>query len=148
MPSQFVVPQFLDVEAKIIGPISARQFIILLAVSLTLAILYKLLLFETFLFVGLPLLGLGVVFAFIKINAQPFHFFLLNLLQTLRRPSWRVWDKELASEEIKNFLKEELPEASPMPPLKEPLLTSRLEELSLVVNTGGVYKKSEIGSQK
>ena len=32
MRNQFVVPQFLDVEPKIIGPITLRQFLIMVAV--------------------------------------------------------------------------------------------------------------------
>ena len=30
MPDQFVVPQFIEVEDKIFGPVTTRQFVVLL----------------------------------------------------------------------------------------------------------------------
>lgn len=143
MPEQFVVPQFIDVEDKIIGPISARQFVILLVVLLTDTLLFRLLSFGKFLLVGLPILIVGIVFAFVKINGQPFHVFLLNLIQTFRKPRIRVWDKSLTDAEVRIFMKtEEAPPAAP-PVRKAPVTASRLAELSLVVNTGGVYNPEE-----
>lgn len=137
---QFVIPQFIDVEDKIIGPITARQFIILLAVTIVLFILYKLFVFIYFLVLGLPVFGLGIVLAFVKINGQPFHFFLLNLIQTLRRPALRVWNKELSIDEVRKYLKKEEVKIAVPRPVKEPIVATKLSELSLIVNTGGVYK--------
>ncbi len=137
---QFVIPQFIDVEDKIIGPITTRQFIILLVVAIILFILYKLMTFLYFLIFGVPIFGMGVTLAFVKINGQPFHYFLLNIIQTIRRPSLRVWNKELTLDEVRRYLKvEEIKIAVPRP-VKEPLAATKLSELSLIVNTGGVYK--------
>jgi hypothetical protein len=143
MPQRFVVPQFIDVEDKILGPLTVRQFLIMLITFVLLAILYRLLVFSYFLGAGLPLLAVGVILAFVKINGLPFHFFLLNLGETLRRPRLRVWDKELSVAELKMLMS-----ATPPPPpaakiRKEALQSSKLSELSLIVNTGGVYKPDE-----
>ncbi|MFA5128845.1 MAG: PrgI family protein [Patescibacteria group bacterium] len=137
---QFVIPQFIDVEDKIIGPITSRQFIILLAVTIILFIAYKLLTFFYFLAFGIPVFGLGIVLAFIKVNGQPFHFFLLNLIQTTRRPKLRVWNKESTADELRQFLKKEEVKIIPPRPVKERMVATKLAELSLIVNTGGVYK--------
>lgn len=137
---QFVIPQFIDVEDKIIGPITTRQFIILLAVTIILFIAYKLLTFLYFLAFGIPVFGLGVVLAFIKVNGQPFHFFMLNLIQTMRRPKLRVWNKESTSGELQQYLKKEEVKIIPPRPVKERMVATKLAELSLIVNTGGVYK--------
>jgi len=102
---QFVVPQFIDVEDKIIGPITTRQFIILLTAILTDFVAFKLLTFIFFVIFVLIFTGFAIVVAFVKINGQAFHYFLLNLFQTLRRPGLRVWDKEATSAEIKEFAK-------------------------------------------
>jgi len=143
VPEQFTVPQFIDIEDKILGPLSARQFLILLAVGLTDALLYKLLTFWKFLAVGVPIFIIGVTFAFIRINGQPFHFFVLNMIQTFRKPLLRVWDKGLTDTELRPFLKD----SAVLPPAptisKAPMATSRLQELSLIVNTGGVYQPEE-----
>lgn len=143
MPDQFVVPQFIDVEDKILGPLAARQFIILLAVGLVDTLLYKLLTFGPFLGVGIPLLIIGIVFAFVKINGQPFHYFVLNLIQTFRRPTLRVWDKTLSDAAVQIFMTTEEAPPPPPPARKAAVTASRLSELTLVVNTGGVYNPEE-----
>ncbi len=143
MADQFVVPQFIDAEDKIIGPITARQFIELLAAFLIDAILYKLLSFVVFLLVGVPIVAITGIIAFMKINGQPFHFFILNALQTMRRPHLRVWDKGLPDQVLRQYLTQVTPPPPPPPPRKAPLTTSKLQELTLVVNTGGVYKPEE-----
>lgn len=142
--NQYVVPQFLDVEAKIIGPVTARQFLILLAVLLTEFIIYRVFLsLFAILGLGIPVLVLGLIFAFFRVNGQPFHFIALNVVQTLRRPSLRVWDKTLSDSDLRVFLKKDDKPLPPPPPHKAPLSSSRLSELTLVVNTGGVYDPEE-----
>ncbi len=137
--NQFVVPQFLDVESKIMGPITVRQFVILMVAGLLGGIVYKLFDFTLFLSVAIPLGILALAFAFLKIHGQGLHLVMLNVVQTLRRPSQRVWNKWRTDSELKARIKQK---ALPLPPpslLKPALSGSRLRDLSLVVNTGGVY---------
>lgn len=142
--NQFIVPQFLDVEAKIIGPVTARQFLILLAVLLFEFIIYRVFLnLFAILGLGIPILVAGLVFAFFRVNGQPFHFIALNIVQTLRRPSLRVWDKTLSNADLRVFLKKDIEIAAPVTPRKAPPSSSRLNELTLVVNTGGVYESDD-----
>ncbi len=143
MPEQFTVPQFIDAEDKIFGPITARQFIILLVTFLIDAALWKLLSFVAFLLTAIPILMIGGVFAFARINGQPFHYFLLNLIQTFKKPSLRVWDKTKTDAELKEYMAKKPPPPAEKFQRKAPLSTSRLQELTLVVNTGGVYKPDE-----
>lgn len=138
--NQFTVPQFIDVEDKIIGPVTTRQFIIMLAVGLISFVLYKLLAFIPFVISAVVLLGVGATVAFVKINGQPFHFFLLNLLQTWRSPNLQIWDKELTQTQLKEYIKARGAPPKIEKPRKESLTTSRLSEISLTVDTGGVYE--------
>lgn len=143
MADQFVVPQFLDVETKIIGPITGRQFAILLGTLLAEFIIYSVFLnVLVMVALGVPTLALGIAFAFAKVNGQPFHYIVLNMIQTLRKPRVRVWDKTVTDAELKK--KKEEPDAEPVMVVKAPIERSRLSELSLVVNTGGVYKPDEL----
>lgn len=137
--SQFVVPQFIDVEDKILGPITTRQFAILMITALVMFIIYKILYIWYALAVDVVLLGMALVLAFVRINGQPFHYFLLNFVQTFRRPDTRVWNKDLTDAEIIALAKVEIPPPPPPKIYKEAPTTSRLSELALVVNTGGVY---------
>lgn len=140
MPQQFVVPQFIDVEDKILGPITTRQFVILLVSFGTTFLLYRLLDLALFLPTGVPLFIAGMVTAFVKINGMPFHFFLLNLLQTQRRPRLRTWNKSLSEAQLRAIVRRPPPEPPVIKIRKEALATNKLAELALVVNTGGVYR--------
>ncbi len=142
--SQFVVPQFLDVEPKIIGPITLRQFILLIILILGEFVIYRVFLNVFF------MLGLGIPFgaiigglAFLKVNGQPLHYVILSFIQTQKRPRKRVWDKARTDDEIRVFLKKELPPPPVQEKKKRTLESSRLSELTLVVNTGGVYNPNE-----
>lgn len=138
---QFTVPQYIDVEDKIIGPITARQFIIFLIAAILMAISYKIFDFTLFLTFSIIVFIIAVVFGFVKVNGRPFHFFLLNLIQTWRRPNIRIWNNRLA----------ELIDAEKIPTLKfdstksskEYYQKSKLAELSLVVDTEGEYRGAE-----
>ena len=78
MAQQFVVPQFLDVEAKIIGPITGRQFVIMLVTLGSEFIIYSIFLnIAVVIILGLPVLVMGIILAFAKVNGQPFHFIVL-----------------------------------------------------------------------
>lgn len=139
--NQFVVPQFLDVEAKIIGPITARQFLIMLGTLLLEFIIYRLFLNVFFVVaIGVPVLATGIAFAFAKVNGQPFHYMALSVIQTMRRPGRRVWDKTLSDADLRVYLKKDEVAAAPEKITKKPLEQSRLSELSMIVNTGGVYE--------
>lgn len=137
---QFVVPQFIDVESTIIGPITVRQFITMLVFGVFIFISYKVFDFTLFVIVGLVLFALGGTFAFVKINGRPFHYFLLNLIQTSKRPRLKIWNKELNNSELKEILKIKKIEMPEVKKTKPPIASSRLAELSLIVNTGGAYR--------
>ncbi len=141
--SQFVVPQFIDVEDKILGPVTTRQFAILMVDALVMFIVYKLLNLALAIIVDVALLTSGLVLAFVRVNGQPFHYFLLNVVQTWKRPHIRVWNKELSDAEIVALSKVDIPPPPPPKPYKEALTTSRLSELALIVNTGGVYRPED-----
>ncbi len=140
---QFVVPQFIDVETKIFGPITVRQFLILLAGGLTCFLAFRygdLALFATVLaVVG----GLSLTFAFVKVKGQDFHYFLLNVFQTAKKPSLRIWRKDYSNKDL-DYLRKKAPEIKEIEqiPVKR-AKRKRIQDLSLIVNTGGYYQGEE-----
>lgn len=139
---QFVVPQFIDVEDKVLGPLSVRQFILLLIGAGVIFLLNRLMSFMGWIFATIFVLLLVFLFAFIKINGRPFHYFLLSLLQTYRRPQLKLWIKDVERYDVprkKEKPKRNVYEAKE----KAPLTTSRLAQVSLVVDTGGAYEHSD-----
>jgi len=145
---QFTVPQFIDTEDKILGPLTVRQFIIMMICFVTMAIFYKIFDFTLFVVASFIWIILCGVLAFVKINAQPFHLFILNFVQTAKRPRLRIWNNQ-----GKAALIEEEPEAIDTsdyiarPP--QEVSSSRLTDLALIVDTAGTYKdNSKIKNQK
>ena len=108
------------------------------------AISYKIFRFSWFIVISIMIFGISGIFAFFKVNGMPFHFFILNFIQTSKRPFLRVWN---------NIYNKEIPikeDASPPQEIatvpKLSYTTSRLAELALVVDTQGGYGgEKEIG---
>jgi hypothetical protein len=140
---RYVVPQFIDVEDKIIGPLTTRQFLIMLITAFVMFIEYKLADFSLFLLLAIVTFAIGGIFAFFRVNGQPFHYFVLNMVQTFRRPGLRCWDKDLTDGEMLEIIRKPPPPPPPQRIKKEPLAATKLTELSLVVNTGGVYNPED-----
>lgn len=140
---QFVVPQFIDVEDKIFGPITTRQFLILLVAGIVIFLSYRFGDFSFFIFMLAFVGGLALVFAFVKVNGQAFHYVVLNLIQTIRKPSVRIWRKEYSRKDL-DYLRKLAPEVvASQEGLKSPVKRERIRDLSLLVNTGGFYKPEE-----
>jgi hypothetical protein len=146
MNQMFTIPQFIDVESKIIGALTVRQFIISLAGLILIGACYKLLEFWTFVVVGLFIFAITGAFAFVKINGRPFHFFVLNFIQTSAKPNLRVWNHRIINKGIdeekegKQFSESNLVPAKPKPS------ASRLNELSLIIDTQGTYRGENQGN--
>jgi len=139
---QFVVPQFIGVEDKVIGPITVRQFILMVIGGVFIFIAFKYTDITLFLFLAVVILILVFLFGFFKVNGLAFHNFLLNIMMSFKKPSLRVWNKKLSDEELQIFIhkpikkKEQLKKAQK----KKMISMSRLAELSLIVDTKGNYK--------
>ena len=139
---QFVVPQFIDVEDKIFGPITTRQFLILLGAGLVIFLAYKYADFALFVAVLVIVGGLALIFAFVKINGQVFHYFVLNSIQTLRKPSLRIWKKHYSKQELDYLRREIIAAPAPKEEVKR-IKAEHVRDLALLVNTGGFYRPEE-----
>ena len=153
---QFTVPQFIEREAKILGPITVRQFLICL-VGFGLGFLaFKFSDFELFIVEAVIIAGLTVLFAFVPINGRPFHYFILAIVGSLKRSRVRVWKKDpreykLKTKSSKQKTKEqqekekaELRQKQIQEGLaKKQVARSRLSKLSLTVDTAGRYQEDK-----
>lgn len=137
---QFVVPQFIDVEDKVLGPITVRQFLILLVGGGIVFVAYKLADFTLFLVEGSIIALLTFILAFVKVNGRPLHYFLLNVIQTLMRDRLRIWLKLYTREELRRAEKEPAAVLPVEISFKNHVRASRLAEISLIVDTGGIYE--------
>jgi hypothetical protein len=91
---RFEVPQFIEVEDKIVGPLTWRQFIYLAGGIGILVVFYFLLPFILFAILGLPLAALAGFLAFHRVNNRPFSVFLESFFNYMRRGKLYLWRKE------------------------------------------------------
>ena len=140
MPARFTVPQFITNETAIIGKVTIRQFLICLTGALFIFISYKMFRFTTFIFVGLSIIIVTGVIAFVKINGRPFHFFVLNFLETMKKPNLRIWNHKNESKDKQEVQDVSMVKDEYVPQYKSALDVSSLNKLALVVDTNGVYQ--------
>lgn len=106
---QFQVPQFIEVESKIVGPLTLKQFFYLAGTFLLNFVFYFFLAIPLWLITLLITGGLAIAFAFIKINGRPFSIFIGALIGYFLHPRFYLWQKagtkpppkELGSLELK-----------------------------------------------
>ncbi len=97
---QFQVPQFIDVEDKIIGPLTLRQFIYLAVAGGFSFILFFAL--QTWLWIIITtILGMiAAAFAFIKMNGRSLGLILLAALKYAWQPKFYLWRREAIKREL------------------------------------------------
>lgn len=91
---RFEVPQFIEVEDKIVGPLTWRQFIYIAGGIGVLIVLYFSLPFIFFVMIGGPLGALAGFLAFHKVNNRPFSIFLESVFRFITRGRLYLWKKE------------------------------------------------------
>ncbi len=133
------IPQNVDIEDKLVGPLTLKQFLYLLGGAAAVFIAYQYynlhyLLFHEFILISIVLVALALALAFVKINGRPFIVFVNTWLGYLLSPKQRLWQKSnnIAEKKIKIS-------ASPsaIPAEEEAISKSELERLATILDTGG-----------
>lgn len=129
----FQVPQYLDVEDKIIGPLTLKQFIYLLLGGGLLFLLYSILKFPIFIIFALPIAFFVLLLAFYKKDNQKFTQFFINLVGFITRPNVYTWKKshpqKPEEEPALKIIKKAEPVKKPASPTGGPPKESELEEV-------------------
>ncbi len=88
---RFEVPQFIDVEAKVVGPLTWKQFIYVAGGVGFLLTLYLTTPFFIFLMLGLPVGILAGSLAFHRVHNRPFSVFVEALVQYMIKNKLYLW---------------------------------------------------------
>ena len=92
--AQYQVPQYIEVEDKVIGPLTLKQFFYILGGGGIVFILYLLGIKIFFLIIlAIPILSLALSLAFVKINNRSFLIYLQSLLSFVFKPRRYLWKK-------------------------------------------------------
>jgi hypothetical protein len=91
---QYNIPQFVDTEDKVIGPLTLRQFAYLVIGAVIIGFLWV---FKanllTFIITATPVAAIAMAFAFLKVYSQDFGTFMSNVLLFVINPSVYVWKR-------------------------------------------------------
>lgn len=89
----FSVPQFIDVEDKIAGPLTWKQLLWMIGMGAVLLVFFNF--FDTTLFIiaAIPVVLLFAAFAFYKPNGFPMTTFVFYAFLFLFRPKVAVWER-------------------------------------------------------
>jgi len=90
---RYQVPQFIEVESKIFGPLTLKQFIYLVGGAGILFLLYIVLPIWLVFLLGLPVAVFSLAIAFYKINNQPFIKVAENAVKYLSSARLYLWKK-------------------------------------------------------
>lgn len=91
---QFQVPQFIEVEDKIFGPFTVRQFIYITGSVGIIFVLNSFLPFILAVLIGGPIIALGIALAFYKVNNQPFINMVEASFKYIIGKRLYIWKKE------------------------------------------------------
>lgn len=93
---RFTIPQFIEHEAKIIGPLTFKQFIFIGVAGAVCFALYSLIgktNFSLFLILSIIVLSVGAGLAFLKINGQGLPKILTNFFRFSFGSKLYIWKK-------------------------------------------------------
>jgi hypothetical protein len=125
---RFQVPQFIDVEDKIFGPLTLKQFLYLAGGGAAIFILYTFLPFFLFVLLALPIGGFFLALAFYKVNGQPFIRVVENALIYFLKSKIYLWKKREAK--IKRETQEEKGREKKQVVYQPKLTRRKLEDLA------------------
>lgn len=91
---RFEVPQFIEIEDKIFGPFTWRQFIYLGGGVGMAVVLFFVAPFIVFVIFGVPVGALAILLAFYPVNNRPFSAFLEALVYFYKNSRVYYWRKK------------------------------------------------------
>lgn len=97
---RYKVPQNIDMEDRIVGPLTMVQFVTVMIGGMIVYVSYLLFTPTSFWIIAIPVTMATLALAFLKVNDQPFPKFLAATLLFLVRPKNRVWQKTDSGEAL------------------------------------------------
>lgn len=117
---EFPVPQFIEMETKIVGPLTWRQFIFVGGAGTIIFFLYFIIKhFYLFLAIAFVLTVSSIGLAFVKIGGHPLPSVLMNFITYTLSSKLYIWKKKpirakLVYKKEKVRIKKEKPEEGPV----------------------------------
>lgn len=130
----FSVPQFIDVEDKIAGPLTWRQLLWMIGMGAALLTFFNLFDTTLFIIVAIPTILFFVLFAFYRPNGFPMTTFVFYFLLFLFRPKVSVWERPVKARPL---AKEPEKKAGPLSTGSKRIELEKLQELARILDSHG-----------
>jgi len=91
---EFIVPQFIEKEAKIVGPFTFKQFVFIGIAGALCVFLFFTVPFSLFIILAIFLLGGAFALVFLKIEDVSLPVFIKNFFVFLFKPKTYLWKKK------------------------------------------------------
>jgi hypothetical protein len=134
------VPQYIDVEDKIAGPLTAKQLGWIIGLGIILLVLWNMVPAPVFFILGLPLSILFVALAFFKPYGQPLGSFVIFGVMYFFRPKVYVWKR---SPQQAEKVSQKIQIKTVIVPDKH-LTTTSLKDLALLLDSEGSTSNNEL----
>ena len=144
---QFKVPQKIDMEDKIIGPLTKKQFVYLLVGGMITYATIKSYNVTLIAFLGVPVGLIALALAFIKVQDQSFSKFLVSLLYFFVKPRRRYWHKEWQMEAQKSVVVAGKESQTVQKTGGKLVERKELERLSVILDTKGEEAIKKVSRQ-
>jgi len=125
------VPQFIDIEDKIVGPLTAKQLGWLALGGVILLVLWALLALPAFIFAAVFVAILFGGLAFYRPYNQPLLSFIMSSVGFMFKPKMYIW-KRLPEKELAKKAKQK---EAPVIIQRKALNEGKLEEISKLLDT-------------
>lgn len=144
MANQYKIPQKLDIEEKIIGPFTLRQFFYMIGGGILVYALFNIFgktNLTVFLLSALPIAVITVVLVFVRVNERSFEFFLFSLFAFLKNPRALRWKKSARMINFEMMAKTSEDEQAKQKEMKrlakKGIVQSQLSELASILDSRG-----------
>ncbi|MDO8529687.1 MAG: PrgI family protein, partial [bacterium] len=146
LPSMlFNVPQYIDVEDKIAGPLTARQLLWMFGMGAVLMIMWGFLDQITFYIAAIPVAVIFAALAFYRPHGQPLIKFVFHFIAFMFQPKIYVWRRDFAQK--KKSGKVEISEVGALEEKKiekEEILSENIGSLAKMLDSEGMERNEKI----
>ncbi|MEN9920272.1 MAG: hypothetical protein RL538_165 [Candidatus Parcubacteria bacterium] len=135
---RFEVPQFIEIEDKIFGPLTWRQFLYLGGGLGAAVVMFLVLPFIFFVIFGIPLALLSAALSFYPVNSRPFSIFLEALVSYATKQKLYLWRRK---EEATYKVTEEMSDVNQHTPITRSKKTNDIASLSRKLELQAIQKQ-------
>ncbi len=130
----FSVPQFIDVEDKIAGPLTWRQLLWMIGMGAALLVMFNL--FDTALFIiaAVPTVLLFVALAFYRPSGIPLPMYIFHAILYIFHPKIAVWERPVQVLPTQEKMDKDMEASTPTPVVDKHITEDRLKELGRILD--------------